>query len=113
MWACHPQEVEEDRPISLLLMADYLADPLWRRGSDGATRMVSLDRLPLTAELKAALRAWAARYDDLMRTDYEWPSDAERIAWTAEGRALLGPASEELGPAYEVSYHDVTERGTA
>lgn len=73
--------------------------------------MVSLDRLPLSAELRAALRAWAARFDDLMRTDYEWPGDAARIAWVADGRALLGPVVEELGSGYDVSYHDVTERG--
>lgn len=106
---CHPQDVSEKATISLVLMADYLADPLWSGGPNGATGEVSLDRLPLSAELKASLRAWAARYDDLMRTGYEWASDAARLAWTADGRALLKPVIDELGPGFEVSYRDITE----
>ncbi|MEO7124880.1 MAG: hypothetical protein ABI382_05250 [Nakamurella sp.] len=39
-------------PVPLLLMADYLADPVWTRTSRGAGGcMVPLDRLPLSAEL--------------------------------------------------------------
>jgi len=46
-------------PVPLLLMADYLADPVWTRTSSGAGGcMVPLDRLPLGAELKSRLRAW-------------------------------------------------------
>lgn len=86
-------------------MADYLADPLWYRGPHGTGEyMISLDRLPLSAELKGRLRAWADRFDALMHTDYEFPSDADEAAWIADGRALLGPVQEELGPDYDVDY---------
>ncbi len=88
-------------------MTDYLADPLWTRGPTGAgTAMVRLDSLPLSAELKARLRAWAARYDALMNSDYEWPSEADKDTWDAEGRALLPLVRAELGPGYDVQYYN-------
>ncbi|MGH3189113.1 MAG: hypothetical protein ACRDPY_37870 [Streptosporangiaceae bacterium] len=98
---------DQEPVVPLLLMADYLADPLWYRSSSGAGEcMVSLDRLPLSAELKSQLRAWAARYDALMDTGYEWSGRLEEAAWDADGRALLEPLREELGRGYDVQYFD-------
>jgi hypothetical protein len=37
----------DHRSIPILLMADYLADPLWHRTAEG-TSMISLDALPLS-----------------------------------------------------------------
>ncbi|MGH3430693.1 MAG: hypothetical protein ACRDQZ_24530 [Mycobacteriales bacterium] len=96
-------------PIPILLDADYGADPLWRRDSSrpGGSSMLPLDNLPLSPELKGRLRAWADRFDDLMHTDYEWPTAAEEARWIAEGRALVEPLRAELGPGYKVEYfHD-------
>jgi hypothetical protein len=91
--------------IPVLLMADYYADPLWHRSPAGkGAVMISLDSLPLSAELKIRLRKWAQRFDELMETDYEWPSDAEAAAWVAEGQALLEPLRHELGDEYDVTY---------
>ena len=108
MRTCDPQHMTERAPVSLVLMADYLADPLWSGGPHGVTGMVSLDRLPLSAELRTSLRAWAARYDALMSSGYQWTSDAERLAWTADGRALLAPLINELGPGFNVSYREIS-----
>ena len=93
-------------PVPLLLMADYLADPNWTRSPSGAdSGMVPLDRLPLDAELKGRLRAWAARFDELMDTGYEWPSRTEQIAWVSDGRVLLETLRQELGRGYDIQYH--------
>jgi hypothetical protein len=98
--------MSDQAPVPLLLMADYLADPIWTRSPSGAGRcMVSLDRLPLGAELKGRLRAWAARFDALMDTGYEWPSRMEEIAWVSDGRVLLETLKQELGRGYDIQYH--------
>ncbi|HEU5008465.1 MAG TPA: hypothetical protein VFT67_15930 [Jatrophihabitantaceae bacterium] len=100
-------------PVRLLLMADYLADPLWYRSTTGVGEsMVSLERLQLSADLKSRLRAWARRFDALMDTDYEWPSRMEEATWEAAGRALLEPLREELGPGYDVQYFDGGSQGS-
>ncbi len=101
-------------PVPLLLMADYLADPVWTRTSSGAGGcMVPLDRLPLGAELKGKLRAWAARFDALMDTGYQWPSGREEITWVGDGRVLLKTLQEELGRGYDVQYFDHGTQGSA
>lgn len=75
--------------------------------------MVPLDRLPLGDELKGRLRAWAARFDALMDTGYEWPSRLEEIAWVSDGRVLLGTLRQELGRGYDVEYFHHGGRETA
>ena len=90
-------------------MADYGADPLWRRYASGETaRLIALnlDTLPLSTTLKQDLRAWAARFDALSETGYEWPNAADERKWITDGRALLEPLRRELRPEYEVSYFD-------
>jgi hypothetical protein len=94
-------------PVTILLMADYRADPLWRRyESRESKRVMSLDlnSLPLSPELKQQLRAWAARFDALAETGYEWLSADHERQWVTDGRALLEPVRQELGPGYDVIY---------
>ena len=92
-------------------MADYLAEPLWSRSATGAGACsMSLDGFSLSAELKRRLRDWAARYDALMQTGYEWPDPAYEAVWIADGRALLEAVRTELGPDYDVEYFDETSR---
>ena len=66
--------------------------------------MISLDSLPLSSGLKLRLRAWSDRFDELMNTDYQWPSGAEEAAWDNEGRGLLGCLRDELGAGYDIGY---------
>lgn len=99
--------VGASKPVPILLMADYCADPLWRRcESCQASRVVDLDLdlLPLTSQLKQQLRAWAARFDALSNAGFEWPNIAEERQWITDGRALLDPVRKELGPGYDVTY---------
>lgn len=92
------------------LMADYGAFPLWwlNRRSGGPTG--DPDELPLSPELKTRLLAWAAVYDQLARTNYEWPSDHARAVFVQQGRALLADLREELGGGYELWYFDESTR---
>ena len=92
-------------PTRLVMAADYLADPLWTREPNGRTgAMVPLEQLPLSQATRARLRAWAARFDRLMDTGYEWPNAAEHRTWLADGRALHRIVCVELGAGYEVSF---------
>ena len=68
--------------------------------------MVPVDRLPLGAELEGRLRAWAARFDDLMDTGFQWPSRRDEITWVGDGRVILQTLQQELGPGYDVQYFD-------
>jgi len=86
------------------LMADYGAFPLWWLNRRGGGPGIHPDALPLSPELKMRLLAWAAVYDQLMQTDYEWPNDQALAAFVRQGWALLAELREELGPGYEVWY---------
>ncbi|MGI8418274.1 MAG: hypothetical protein ACR2P2_19160 [Nakamurella sp.] len=88
-------------------MADYFAEPVWHRAANGAAAsMISLDRLPLSEELKHSLRVWAKRYDALMDTDNEWLSHQDEDRWNADGRTLIHALRAELGPKYDVRLFD-------
>ena len=89
----------------LLVMADYLADPIWLRDEDGRGSVSGqLERLPLSAGLVVRLRAWAARFGALQQSDHEWPDEATRVAWTEEGSRLTDAVRAELGPNYDVQF---------
>ncbi len=106
-------DVSDRERVRLLLMADYLADPLWYRASSGVvTYMIRLESLPLSAKLRERLRAWASRYDALMETGYEWPNPAEEAAWVVDGRSLWNILRVELGPGYDVRYFYGADSGT-
>jgi hypothetical protein len=89
-------------PQRVLLMCDYYADPIWTESGGG---MIALDRLPLGADTKQALRAWAESYDALADHGYEWPSPEYKRDFDAEGRRLWAIVRNELGPDFEVGYH--------
>jgi hypothetical protein len=50
------------------------------------------------------LRAWAAPFDALRTTNYEWPNPVDRRRWVADGQALLEPVQRELGAGYDIDY---------
>jgi|SRR5262245_16578083 len=67
----------------LKLMADYQCFPLWWHGGR-SIGMIEPDALPLSEPLKRRLSAWAAVYDGLMQTDYQWPTAAAQAAFVRE-----------------------------
>lgn len=99
--------MSDQKPVPLLLMADYMADPLWTRTSSGLGECsISLESLPLSRRLREQLRAWAARYDARLHTDNKWQSQEDEALWLSDGRALLTSVREELGPDYDVQYFE-------
>jgi hypothetical protein len=90
------------------LMAEYGNTVLW--GIDPADiGAIDPEHLPLTADLKAALRAWANAYDKTLNHEYPpdsgFASPADEEAFEAEGRRLWKRLQAQLGHEYEVRYH--------
>jgi hypothetical protein len=98
--------VAEER-ILLKMFADYGAEsPLW----DDRGRMIQLDQLPLSDDLRRELAAWARRADWA-----EWDAlNAYAIGQSHEidpdvrsdGMTLWLRTQEELGPGYLVEWRD-------
>jgi hypothetical protein len=90
----------------LKLMPDYHCFPLWK--ADGEIGNVDPDDLPLTNDLKAALRAWASAYDKTLNQEYPpdsgFTSPAEEEAFESEARRLKEELRAQLGPDYKVVY---------
>lgn len=95
-------------PKLMKLMADYQCFPLWEALDDG-THNVNPDDLPLTADLKSALRNWSASYDRTLNQEYPpdsgFASPAEEEAFEAEGRRLWKELQAQLDPEYKVAYY--------
>ncbi len=91
----------------LKLMPDYQCFPLWKTG--GEIGNVDPDDLPLTNDLKVALRNWSACYDRTLNQEYPpdsaFASPAEEEAFEVEGRRLWQTLQEQLGPDYRVVYY--------
>ena len=93
-------------------MAEYGGTVLWgvRAADIGA---VDPDNLPLTTELKIALRAWADTYDNTLNQEYPpdsaFASPAEEEAFEVEGRRLWRELQTQLGPDYKVVYKSIRD----
>jgi hypothetical protein len=98
---------DEDRSvIKLRVAADYSAFPIVPE-SDAARRLRIPEDLPLSADLIADLRAWAAVHDRARadRWNFEWTeSEMRERDWIEQGRTLAALVQNELGDGYEVSY---------
>ena len=90
----------------IYLMCDYGTQPVWwaENGVGG-----SVDELPLSAETRSQLLAWAARYESGATDDREWASDRELDEFEAEGIRLWGLVRSELGSEWRVGYHSEIE----
>lgn len=89
----------------IVVMADYHADPVCAADPDGRPGpMITLDGLSISEDLKAALRGWAAEFDGLAETDYEWSDDDHEQTWIRAGRGLAERLGRELGPRFRVHY---------
>lgn len=97
---------------TIKLMAEYGNTVLW--GVD-STDIGAIDpqHLPLTADLKAALRAWAEVYDKTLNQEYPpdsaFASPAEEEAFEVEGRRLWRELQAQLGPDYKVVYKSIQD----
>ena len=96
-------------------MPDYSADPIWNAATEC---MVSLDGLPVHRDTRSAIRAWAARWEELAWQQMHAedvanvmrPGPAEPVAARAwqtveeEGRALCQRLRTELGDGWRVGW---------
>ena len=85
----------EKHPRRVFLMADYGSSGVW--GHDGAP--LDPGQLPISAQVRADLARWSARFQQLFETP------AEVDAFVAEGRAIAHAIKIEL-PAWSVIYFD-------
>lgn len=94
-------------PRTIKLMADYGCSPLWETGAEGGN--VPLEELPLRAELREALRAWADAYDRTLNEAYPpdsgFADTAEEDAFEAEGERIWRALRQELGAEFTVAYY--------
>jgi hypothetical protein len=79
------------------IMADYCAEAIWDR--EGASE--SIEKLPVSAGLRAALVGWQLWYDhDCPHDGTSWPDSA---TFSAVGQELAKAVKREL-PEWEVIY---------
>ncbi|GIE76494.1 hypothetical protein Aph02nite_24440 [Actinoplanes philippinensis] len=98
-WRAFPLDGVDDRPATLLVMAEYFAgDPVWERPR-GSGSPVSLEELGVSESLGRRLRAWNETYERHGLGGEEWAS----AAWAEEGLALAHELQREL-PDVEVRY---------
>ena len=89
------------------LMADYHCHPLWGMTTEDFGDL-SPEELPISSELKLALRQWAERYDAILNVDD--PSSSgfkckeEEILFINDGEKLSRRLQSELGDGYEIIY---------
>ncbi|MCT9819215.1 hypothetical protein N3K63_02835 [Microbacterium sp. W1N] len=62
------------------------------------------DTFILTAELRAALRAWNRTWEHVLDpvTEIRWPTRPDGLEWAAEGERLVAELQAQLGPEYRV-----------
>ncbi|KRE62678.1 hypothetical protein [Nostocoides sp. Soil756] len=87
------------RPQRLRVFPDHSADPVW--ADDG---MVDLDRLPVSARLRDALRAWAREWERLLGPAYVVREKDAYAAWLEAGRRHARDLEAELGRGWSVEY---------
>lgn len=92
----------------LKLMPDYYCEPIW---SSEPPFYIEIDTLPLSDDLKAALRSWSERFDAILNRDdpasSAFASAEESEAFTLDGKKLADELGKQLGVDYEVSYRPI------
>jgi hypothetical protein len=84
------------------IMCDYSADGVWARNGGGAM----LEDLPVSADLRARIRAWQDWYEKYSYPDFSnAPLGFDIDAFSIEGLAIANAVKAEL-PDWTVVYHD-------
>ncbi len=95
-------------PMRIKLMPDYECWPLWWDNEPDRFGDIDPASLDLSADLCAALIAWAIRYDATLNQDYPpdsaFPSKQELDAFVEDGRLLAERVRQALGPDLELRY---------
>ncbi len=90
------------------LMPDYGVSPVWEFAGGDLIDNADPEYLPLTADLRAALRRWASAYDATLNQEYPpdsgFLSPADEDAFEAEGLRLWKELQAQLGAEYTVAY---------
>ncbi|KUL29729.1 hypothetical protein [Actinoplanes awajinensis] len=98
-WRAFPPDGADERPETLLVMAEYSADePVWERPR-GSGSLVSLTELGVSESLRQRLRAWNETFERHGASRKPWASKE----WAAEGLALAHELQREL-PDVAVRY---------
>lgn len=93
----------------LVLMAEYSNSPIWIHDDRGLSNIDPMS-LPLSAQTKLALLAWATRFD-LAAEDSTFYSGFDSLAdFDEEGVRLWERLNSELGKRYQVAYHSIWRR---
>ena len=94
------------------LIPEYGAHPIWEWVEDG-TEDVDPAELPVSPDLRTALMAWDAEFQETFdKADpgaSTFQSTAAEEDFERRGRALWWRLSEELRGVADVSYYSVTE----
>ena len=101
--------------LTLKVMADYGAQPLWLVG-DPDRYNVAPSELSISAELCLELQAWADAYAATLNAEdpaaSDFPSVEDEVQFIAKGRELAGRVKEELGSGYRVLFVHAGAAGT-
>lgn len=92
----------------LLVAPEWLGKSgLWLIDAKGKRKPVDADDIGLSDDLADRLESWMdvfdAIYDEADEAASDFPGEADRLAWEAEGTALADAIAKELGPAWAIS----------
>lgn len=94
------------RPRAIRLSPDYQCFPLWE-AEPGLVGDIDPADLPIDADLREALIAWADRFDSNLNWDDPggpgFFTDADWSAFNAEGARLVERLRTALGPGWTVT----------
>lgn len=92
----------------LIIAPEWLGrSGLWTLDAKGKRRPADAEDVGLSEEFADRLEAWMDAFDAIYDEENEsrsaFSSEVERLAWEAEGGALVHAAAAELGSAWMVS----------
>lgn len=101
----------------LLIAPEWLGrSGLWLIDAKGKRKPVDADDIGLSDDLADRLESWMdvfdAIYDEADEEASDFASEAERLAWEAEGAVLAKAIAAELGSGWQVAHDFAAWRRT-